>query len=555
MPQTPPVNTLFYGDNLRILRDHIADESVDLIYLDPPFNSNATYNVLFRSPAGEQSQAQIEAFEDTWHWNEAAERAFDDVMKCGNSDAAEMLRAMRSFLKENDMMAYLAMMAVRLIQLHRVLKPTGSLYLHCDPTASHYLKLLLDAIFGPSLFLNEIVWKRTHSHGSSKRYGPVHDIILFYSKTDAYLWTDPRGKHDPAYVEKHFRLVDPTTGELFQPITLTGSGVRHGESGQPWKGVNPTEVGRHWALPGAILKELGITEGTVQQRLDALDKAGRIYWPKTEDGTPRLKWFVSDLRGVAIPDVWADIAPISAQAKERLGYPTQKPIALLERIISASSNEGDLVLDPFCGCGTTVHAAQKLNRRWIGIDITHLAIALIRRRLIDAFPQAQFEVHGVPKDVDGARALAKADPHQFQLWALSMLEAQPYKGGKKGADRGIDGYLYFKPDGKMTEKAIVSVKGGEHVSDTMVKDLIATVDHENAKMGVFVTLTPPTQPMKTRAVAAGFYETEYGQFPKIQILTIEDLFKGMRPHMPWIDASVFKKAKREQTSKQNELDL
>jgi site-specific DNA-methyltransferase (adenine-specific) len=239
-------------------------------------------------------------------------------------------------------------------------------------------------------------------------------------------------------------------------------------------------------------------------------------------------------------------------------YPTQKPTSLLERIISASSNDGDLVLDPFCGCGTTVHAAQKLNSRWVGIDITHLAIALIRRRLIDAFPHAQFEVQGVPKDVEGARALfeQKPDgPHQFQLWALAMLEAQPYKGGRKGADRGVDGYLYFKPDGKVTEKAIVSVKGGGHVSDTMVKDLITTVEHEGAKMGVFVTLTPPTQPMKTRAISGGFYETPYGQFAKIQILTIEDLFKGQRPHMPWIDPSVFKKAKREQTSKQSELDL
>jgi SAM-dependent methyltransferase len=283
--------------------------------------------------------------------------------------------------------------------------------------------------------------------------------------------------------------------------------------------------------------------------------AGQIIHRST--GFPQFKRYLDEQPGVPLQDLWLDINPLigGEGERERLGYPAQKPLALLERIICASSNEGDLVLDPFCGCGTTVHAAQKLNRNWIGIDITHLAIRFIRRRLIDAFPQAEFEVHGVPKDIDGARALAEADKHQFQLWALSMIEAQPYKSGQKGADRGVGGYLYFKPDGKVTEKAIASIKGGGHVSDTMVKDLITTVEHEGAKMGVFVTLAPPTQPMKTRAVAAGFYETEYGQYPKIQILTVEDLFKGVRPHMPWIDPSVFKKAKREQTTKQNELDL
>ncbi len=533
-------NTLYYGDNLRILRDHIASESVDLVYLDPPFNSNATYNVLFRSPAGEQSQAQIEAFEDSWHWNETAELAFDEVVKSGNSEAAEMLRAMRSFLKENDMMAYLAMMAVRLLELHRVLKPTGSLYLHCDPTASHYLKILLDAVFGPSRFLNEIIWKRTSAHSSAKRYGPVHDVLLFYSKSDSYTWNKLYQAYDKTYLDAFYTHVDPD-GRRWRRSDLTGAGIRHGETGESWRGLDVTSKGRHWAYPPRVLEQM--------------DKEGKVHWPKRAGGMPMLKRYLDEQSGNPLQSIFDDIATMHNLSEERLGYPTQKPLALLERIISASSNEGDVVLDPFCGCGTTVHAAQKLNRNWIGIDITHLAIALIRRRLIDAFPQAQFEVHGVPKDIEGARALAEADKHQFQLWALSMIEAQPYKSGQKGADRGVDGFLYFKPDGKVTEKAIVSIKGGGHVSDTMVKDLITTVEHEGAKMGVFVTLSAPTQPMKTRAAAAGFYETEYGQYPKIQILTVEDLFKGQRPHMPWIDASVFKKAKREQTEKQNKLDL
>jgi DNA modification methylase len=556
MQETPPRNTLFYGDNLAILREHVEDESVDLVYLDPPFNSNANYNLLFKAPDGHQSQAQIEAFDDTWHWNPSAEQAFDEVMQSGNSDAAEMLRSMVSFLGRNDMMAYLTMMAVRLIELHRVLKPTGSLYLHCDPTASHYLKILLDAVFGPTNFLNEIIWKRTHAHGSSKRYGPVHDLLLFYAKSSAFVWTNPRTEHARDYIEKHFRNIDEATGKLFSPITLTGSGIRKGESGKPWKGTNPTNVNRHWALPGAILEGLGISGGTVQDRLNALDDAGRIFWPKSEDGTPRLKWFVTDLNGMAVPDTWTDIPPISAQAKERLGYPTQKPLALLERIIAASSNEGDLVLDPFCGCGTTVHAAQKLNRRWIGIDITHLAIHLIQRRLKDAFPGIQFDIAGVPKDLGGARALALQDKYEFQKWALAMIDAQPFKGGRKGGDGGADGFLYIKPDGKKTEKVIVSVKGGQNLNPAMVKDLIVTVDQEGAKMGVFLTLETATKGMVTQAAAAGFFKTDYGQFPKIQVVTVEKLFGPSNPlHLPWQDTSVFKKAKRETTETQSNLDL
>jgi len=312
-----------------------------------------------------------------------------------------------------------------------------------------------------------------------------------------------------------------------------------------WKGFEPPPMG--WRFSRETMTEL--------------DGKGLIWYPRKADGTfdtsrrPRFKRYLDDQKGTVATTVWTDIPPINSQAQERLGYPTQKPLALLERIISASSNEGDLVLDPFCGCGTTVHAAQKLNRRWIGIDVTHLAISLVKRRLIDAFPQARFEVQGVPKDADAARELAKADKHQFQLWALSMIEAQPYKGGKKGADSGIDGYLYFKPDGKTTERAIVEVKGGENVSPQWVRALGAVVDREKAKMGVLVMLGDPTVTMRKEAAAAGLYKTEYGAFQKIQILTIEDLFNGQRPHMPWIDPSVFKKAKREATAKQGSLEL
>ncbi|MGH6811923.1 MAG: site-specific DNA-methyltransferase [Methylocella sp.] len=551
-------NTLFYGDNLAILREHVEDESVDLVYLDPPFNSNASYNLLFKAPDGHQSQAQIEAFGDSWHWNEPAERAFDDVMQSGNSDAAEMLRAMRSFLKENDMMAYLTMMAVRLLELHRVLKPAGSLYLHCDPTASHYLKAVLDAIFGLYNFRSEIIWKRTSSHNSARRWGPIHDTILFYSKSEKFAWNRIAIGYDQKYIERFYRHAD-ANGRRYRLSDLTGSGIRHGESGQPWNGFDPTTHARHWAIPSILKDDFSEEESeglSPHCWLEMFDSKGLIEMTGEGIGWPHVRRYLDRMGGQAPQDVITDITPLSKRHGERLGYPTQKPLALLERIISASSNEGDLVLDPFCGCGTTVHAAQKLNRRWIGIDVTHLAIHLIKRRLKDAFPKISFDIAGVPKDLDGARALALQDKYEFQKWALAMLDAQPYKGGKKGGDGGVDGFLYIRPDGKKTEKVIVSVKGGQSLNPAMVKDLIVTVDQEGAKMGVFLTLEAPTKGVVTQAAAAGFYKTDYGQFPKIQIVTVEELFGPSNPlHLPWQDTSVFKKARREKTETQSKLDL
>jgi site-specific DNA-methyltransferase (adenine-specific) len=535
------INTLFYGDNLPVLREQIGDESVDLVYLDPPFNSNASYNVLFKAPEGHRSQAQIEAFDDTWHWTDTAERAFDEVMASGNSEAAEMLRAMRSFLRENDLMAYLAMMAVRLLQLRRVLKPTGSLYLHCDPTASHYLKILLDAVFGAAQFRSEISWKRTGTHSSARRWGPVHDNIFYYGKNNGLeTWNRPYVPHSEKHLASHYRKVD-AEGRKYEHGELTGAGVRHGRSGEVWRGFDVTKLGRHWV--------------TTVDRLDELYEQGRIYIPGGK-GWPRLIRYEDEAKGRALGDFWDDIPPINMRARERLGYPTQKPLALLERIIAASSNEGDVILDPFCGCGTTVHAAAKLNRRWIGIDVTHLAVNLIQKRLKDAFPELSFEVVGVPKDIDGARALARQDKYEFQKWVLSLLDAVPFKGGKKGADRGIDGFVYFKPDGKKTEKAIVSVKGGATLTPAMVKDLIVTVEQEGARMGFFVTLEPPTKGMIVQAAAAGLYVTEYGKFPRIQIVEVERLFSPSNPlQMPWQDTSVFKKTSRESRVEQTELDL
>ena len=528
-------NRLYFGDNLDILREHTADESVDLIYLDPPFNSNATYNVLFQEKSGQDSAAQITAFDDTWHWGWEAEAAYRGVATNGPEKLGRLLGALREFLGQSDMLAYLTMMAQRLAELHRVLKPTGSIYLHCDPTASHYLKLLLDAVFGAKNFRNEIVWKRTYAHGSSHRYGPVHDILLFYSKSDQYVWTGLKGKHDPEYISEHFNYFEEDTKRLFQPITLTGSGVRHGDSGKPWRDIDPTKAQRHWALPGAVVERLGIEGSTVQEKLDALDAAGMIHWPRREGGVPRLKWYADELEGTALPDIWVDVRRISARASERLGYPTQKPEALLERIINASSNEGDLVLDPFCGCGTAVAVAERLNRRWIGIDITHLAISLMKTRLRDSFGEylRPYQVIGVPQDAASARALAVESEHdgryQFEWWALGLVEARPAQERKKGADSGIDGYINFFDDNSgKAKRAIVQVKSG-HVNRGQIATLKGDIGREQAELGLFITLEPPSRPMQQEATAAGFYEPEHfpgHQYPRVQLLTIEDLLEG-----------------------------
>jgi site-specific DNA-methyltransferase (adenine-specific) len=541
------VNRLYYGDNLRVLREHIADESIDLIYLDPPFNSNATYNVLFKAPDGHQSQSQIEAFDDTWHWTDAAEDAYWQVLHGANSDAAKMLEAMRAFLGENDMMAYLAMMAIRMIELHRVLKPTGSLYLHCDPTASHYLKILLDAVFGPEQFRTEITWKRTNTHNDSKTWSKVADKIFFYSRGKSFTWNTPREAYGEGYLSTKYTHDDGDGRGLYRLDNMVSPNARPNMMYE-WMGFPSPALG--WRYQ--------------RDTMQNLHDEGRIHYPTKVDGTfdtskrPQLKRYLAEQSGTVMGSVWTDIAPINSQAQERLGYPTQKPVALLERIISASSNPGDVVLDPFCGCGTTVHAAQKLGRQWIGIDITPLAVNLIKRRLSEAFgTAANFKVIGLPQDLDGAQALFAQDPHAFQLWAVSLIpDAQPWKGGKKGSDTGIDGQVYLRTGKSESHRAMISVKGGKNVGVAMVRDFAHVIDREKALQGFFLTLTPPTRDMETEAVKAGFVDTEHGRFRKLQIITIEQMLTGHRPEMPFIDSTAFKRARREEVKgTQGEMDI
>ena len=471
-------NILFFGDNLDILREHIQSESVDLIYLDPPFNSNANYNVLFAEKDGSKAASQIQAFSDTWTWNQESESVFAEIVMTGGK-VSDCLQAFRTFLGECDMLAYLVMMAPRLLELRRVMKPTASIYLHCDPTASHYLKLLMDAVFNPVNFRNEIVWCYKRWPSKQENFQQMHDVILRYSKSKNVIWN------------------------------------------QPYEDF--TEQTKKRIKGGMKIEHI-------------IGESGKILIRPTSEKSS----------GVAMCDYW-NIPMIAGQAKERLGYPTQKPEALLERIIRASSKTDDVVLDPFCGCGTSVSVAERLHRRWVGIDITFLAISLIRSRLRNNFKEelAPYIVLGDPKTLNDAQALAEQNRHQFEYWATGIIDASPpIHERKKGADRGIDGRIFFFDDKTGQAKTIiVQVKSG-NVGPQHIRDLIGTLTSEKAVMGVFITLNEPTKPMKDAALSAGFYEGLGDKFPKLQILTVRELLAGKKPQYKALSEATFKRAKR-----------
>lgn len=513
-------NVLYYGDNLDVLRRHVKDDSVDLVYLDPPFNSNADYNVLFAERDGSQAAAQVKAFGDSWRWDQGAARAFADVVEQGGRVADAML-AMQKFLGESDMLAYLAMMAPRLVELRRVMKSTASIYLHCDPTASHYLKILLDGVFGGTSFRNEIAWQRHNARSTPGRWPRVHDVLLYYVKSDEAVFNTVRVAAQVARLPH--TLVTAKDGTKRQTYELTGAGRRDGETGKKWRGFDPDAMGRHW--------------GNLHAVMDAWDAAGEIHWPPNGGFPRRLdsRPFDASHRLIVVGDVWADVDRINQSAKERLGYPTQKPEALLERIVLASSNAGDVVLDPFCGCGTAVAVAQRLGRSWIGIDVTHLAVTLMKHRLRDAFGDAaKFRVVGEPVSVQDAETLAASDPYQFQWWALGLVGARPVEG-KKGADKGIDGRLYFHDEaaGGKTKSIILSVKAGSLKAEH-VRDLRGVVEREKAEIGVLISMEEPTPKMRTEATTAGFYTSQHTQrkHPRIQLLTVAQLLDGRGIDMP-----------------------
>ena len=526
MSNEPWLNKLYYGDNLDVMREHIPSKSVDLVYLDPPFNSNRTYNVIFgkNQQSGHSGSAQIQAFGDTWTWTPATDEQYMAAVNGGVPlKVADALTAFRTLLGENDAMAYLVNMAPRLVELYRVLKTTGSLYLHCDPTMSHYLKMLLDAIFGAEHFRSEIIWRRYGSHNDAKGYGAVHDVIFYYTKSNSFTFNKQYTEYAEDYVAKRFRDKDPD-GRRFREQNLVSPNPR------------PNLTYPYTALNGMTYDPPPNGWKVTLDRMAQLDAEGRLLYPVKANGRLRLKNYLDEGKGVPVPDMWTDIGAIGGTSPERLGYPTQKPIVLLERILSASSKEGDIVLDPFCGCGTAVDAAQRLQRRWIGIDITYIAIDLIEKRLLHAFGPTisnTYETLGIPRDLGGAHALFQHSPFDFERWAVSLIGAQPNE--KQVGDKGIDGVARFHlGPNNLVGRLLVSVKGGKTVGPTAVRDLAGTITAQKADMGVLITMSEPSRGVLDAVNHGGNYVWPVNNqvFPKLQVITVEELLSGERPHMP-----------------------
>jgi DNA modification methylase len=548
------MNTLYYGDNLDIMKEHIKDESVDLIYLDPPFQSGRNYNIIFKPEKDgvKGATSQIETFEDTWHWGEKAEEEYVGLIMGTLTNEhppqklIDLMKAMRSYLDACPLMAYLCMMAPRLLELKRVLKPTGSIYLHCDPTASHYLKLLMDAVFNPSNYRNEITWKRSAAHNDSRRYGANTDIILFYTKTDCYKWFPQYNEHGDEYL-KRFRGID-SDGRKWMDSDLSAKGLSGGGYEYEYKGVLSL-----WRVPLSTMEKL--------------DLENKLHYTNPNNPSKkgiRLKRYLDENKGRILQSLWDDIAPINSQAKERLGYPTQKPEALLERILRAGSIEGDVILDPFCGCGTAVAVAERLNRNWIGIDITYLSIDVIKKRFEKnkILEGRDFVVKGTPKDLLSATRLAEKDPFQFEVWAVSQLNAMPTV---KTGDKGVDGVINFLDSSKKNGvgKGIISVKGGKTIIPAMVRDLKGTVESQNADFGILITLVQPTSGMIEEAAKAGKFEyrlikmSQAFAMPRIQIVTAEQLLASPIPvHLPNTALDPFRKPEiKKNAENQSEIEM
>jgi site-specific DNA-methyltransferase (adenine-specific) len=545
MNDTIKTNLLYWGDNLPILRE-FPSNSVDLIYLDPPFNSKRDYNLIFKDAAGVAPPAQVKAYSDTWKWYMAVE-AYEEVI-AGNGKVASLLSAMLESIGKNDVMAYLSMMAIRLIELKRVLKDKGgSIYVHCDPAASHYLKILMDSIFEPVNFRNEIIWRRTSAHGAQRSFGPIHDTILFYNKTDDYYFNVIRRPYMKGHIES--RYSEDETGKYKFTSggnVLTGAGATKGQSGQVWKGFNPSAKNRHWAIPKfltdqmpAAFKKLGTIE-----KLDALYKKGLI---EIKVGTqwPTPVRYLTEESGNPVQDIWAyqpytegmvygtnegidkDVAWLGTTDPERTGYQTQKPLGVLKRIILSSCPEDGIVLDPFCGCGTTIVAAQQLNRKWIGIDITYWAIHRVLETMANKFGAIDILVEGRPVTIDEAFKLAEIDKFQFEQWAVGLFPGAKPTGGKP-----VDGIISFVDDEKMHQKkCIIEVTSGHNNK----KHFDAFLKHVGeAEMGLYVVLNKPSKGMIADAKQMGIYHS-YGlntDFPKVQIVEINDIFEEKLPKIP-----------------------
>lgn len=538
-------NRLFYGDNLDVLRRKIASASVDLCYIDPPFNSKRNYFQIYNNQGGED-RAQAQAFVDTWVWGDDAIEALAYILDIERlhsglwtEQTVELIRGLEKVLGRGSLLAYLVHMTLRIVEIHRVLKPTGSFYLHCDPTASHYLKLVCDAVFcgQGGDFLNEIVWKRTTAHSDTRgRFSHETDIIFFYKKSAIAVWNAQHGAHSESYKQSHYRHKD-ADGRLYRHdnIIRSASMGPRPNLAYEYKGFIPPYGWR-----------------TVREKLEAIDVAGRLYWAKS--GTPYLVRYLDEQPGEIVGNLWDDITPINSRAQERLGYPTQKPEALLERIIRASSNEGDVVLDAYCGCGTTVTVAQRLGRRWIGIDITYQSISLILKRLQDKYLadwpaiEASILLDGVPRDLASSVALANRKDDktrkEFEKWSvLTYSRNQARINEKKGADAGIDGIAYFLIDKDTNGKAIFQVKSGGANRATLAT-LNSDRQREKAEFGFLITMDKPTKAMRDEIAAAGKYRHPMlnREDDRIQVITVADILAGDRLDLPMARSDAVKSA-------------
>lgn len=574
------MNKLYYGDNLDVLRRFVGDETVALCYIDPPFNSKRNYNQIYNN-VGTEDKALAQAFVDTWTWDDAASQGLEDILqnRSGrlNRQTIELINGLTPVLGKSSLLAYIVSMTLRIAEIHRVLKATGSFYLHCDPTASHYLKLVSDAIFCASGgdFKNEIIWRRTGSHNKTLRYGPVHDVIFFYTKSDKYTWNSPKRPYMREHVKTHFIKDDKGYRTNYYGNVLTGSGVRGGESGMVWRGFDPTAKGRHWAIPKALLQDLDedFSEMSQHQKLDRLYELGLITITPGQ-AWPNYEYYLKPTDGQFLSDVWAfqpytpgtlhetalgideDVRWLSSQDRERLGYPTQKPEGLLKRIIEASSKEGDVILDAYCGCGTTVAVAQALDRQWIGIDITYQSISLILKRLEDTYGKgclANVSLSGVPEDFASAVALANKEDDrvrkEFEKWmVLTYSTNRAVLNLKKGGDGGIDGVAYFldreATGAQKTQRAILSVKSNKTLSPAVVRDLFGTMEREKAPLGYLLTLYSMPNLVKESKKYGQYHNALFGQdYDRIEVISVEDLLKGARLPIPLSqEVSVLKKA-------------
>jgi DNA modification methylase len=551
-------NQLYYGDNIDVLRKYIKEDTIDLCYIDPPFNSKRNYNQIYNN-IGKEDRAQAQAFIDTWTWDTEAQRSFDQIIENDNGrftkQCIHIISGLEKVLSKGDLLAYLVSLTLRITEIYRVLKPTGSFYLHCDSTASHYIKLICDAIFcsRTGIYQSEIVWRRTTAHGNAKqgarKFEVNFDTIFFYTKSTQYDFTPLYEPFKPDQVDQQYSKVDEN-GRRYRLVTPTAA-RGGGDTSYEFHGVKPPK-GRFWAYS--------------KENMNKFYDDGKLYFSST--GQPYIIYYLDERPGVGVMSFWDDIKPMSPTSKERLGYPTQKPEALLERIIKASSKEGGIVLDAYCGCGTTVAVAQRLHRNWIGIDITYQSISLIIKRLSDVFGEKILDginLNGIPKDFEAAVALAnkKNDKtrKEFEKWVvLTYSKNRAAINEKKAGDGGIDGTAFIldldDSGTQTTLEVIFSVKSDKKLSPDVVRDLNGTVERQKAAFGILITLYSRDNLIKESKKYGHYhnrlFDTEYARIP---VISVADILNGKCLNLPSSIAVLRKASKKPAEKNQPEIEF